>query len=60
MAVRRNAVARTMPSASWVLMSTSARELRAEGDVGGYIWLPQWIGGKIRIKKYGKDVDQHN
>jgi hypothetical protein len=30
-------------------MSASARGVRAEGDIGGYIWLPQSIGGRIRV-----------
>src|SRR6266568_2472140 len=35
-------------------MSASARGVRAEGDIGGYIWLPQWIGGKIHVNEIWK------
>jgi hypothetical protein len=28
--------------------------VRAEGDIGGYVWLPQWIGDKMRIKAVWK------
>jgi hypothetical protein len=36
------------------LMSVSARGVRAEVDIGGYIWLPQWIGGKMRVNEIWK------
>jgi len=35
-------------------MSASARGVRAEGDIGGYIWLPQWIGGRMRVNEIWK------
>jgi len=34
--------------------SASARGVRAEGDIGSYIWLPQWIGGKIHVNDIWK------
>jgi hypothetical protein len=35
-------------------MSASTRGVRAEGDIGGYIWLPQWIGGRMRVNELWK------
>ena len=28
--------------------------VRAEGDIGGYIWLPQWIGGRMHVNEIWK------
>jgi hypothetical protein len=36
---------------NWDFMSASTRGVRAEGDIGGYIWLPQSIGGKMRVNE---------
>jgi hypothetical protein len=35
-------------------MSASARGVRTEGDIDGYIWLPQWMGRKMRVNKIWK------
>src|ERR1700722_19488560 len=35
-------------------MLASARGVRAEGDIGGYIWLPQSIAGRIRVNEIWK------
>jgi hypothetical protein len=32
-------------------IEASARGVRAKGDIGGYVWLPQWIGGRIRVNE---------
>jgi hypothetical protein len=45
---------KTDPLSSGDFMSASARAVRAEGDDGGYIWLPQWIGGKMRVNEVWK------
>jgi hypothetical protein len=57
MDVKANTVARRTPSelqSDKSFMSASARGVRAEGDIGGYIWLPQWIGGKMRVNEIWK------
>jgi hypothetical protein len=57
MDVKANAVARRT---QWELQSdgnfmlASARGVRAEGDIGGYIWLPQWIEGRIHVNERWK------
>jgi hypothetical protein len=38
-------------------MLASARGVRAEGDIGGYTWLPQSIEGRIRVNEIWK---RHN
>jgi hypothetical protein len=35
-------------------MSASARGVRAEGDIGGYIRLPQWIADRVRVNEIWK------
>src|SRR5215469_18390312 len=52
-----NPMAKAMKEDAWssrVFMSTSARWVRAEGDIGGYIWLPLSIGDKMPIKDVWK------
>ena len=57
MDVKANAVARRTQrelQSDESFMSASARGVRAEGDIGGYIWLPQWIGGRIHVNEIWK------
>ena len=57
MDVKANAVARRTQRevrSDWDFMSASARGVRAEADIGGYIWLPQWIRGKMRVNAIWK------
>ena len=57
MDVKANAVARRTQrelQSDESFMSASARGVRVEGDIGGYIWLPQWIGGRIHVNEMWK------
>jgi hypothetical protein len=38
----------------WICRLDRTHGARAEGDNGGYVWLPQWIGDKMRVNEIRK------